>query len=161
MRTGRSLTVCQSLLPVGCMVLGGAQSQGSACSRGVSAPRGPGLWGAGLGGGAWSRGVVSQHALRQTLTPPHVNRMTDRCKKYYLGHNFVAAGKNNKIQCVCFLFSYLVCQCIWLMVPFNAQSHVGVIIWKLYSLLNISISQFSEKQQNQMLSPIEAIIYSI
>ena len=47
------------------------------------------------------------------------------------------------------------------MTLFNAPSHVDVIIWKLYSLLNISISQFSEKQLNLKLSPNEAIVYSI
>ena len=60
MRTGRSLTVCWRLLP-----------------RGVSAPGGVCSWGCLLG---W--GVVSQHALRQTLPP--VDRITDACKKHYL-----------------------------------------------------------------------------
>ena len=68
MRTGRSLTVCWSLLPGGgvcsrgiysggeCLLLGGCLVLGSVCS-----------------GGVWSGGV-SQHALRQT--PP---LWTDRC----------------------------------------------------------------------------------
>ena len=51
-RTGRPLTVCRSLLP-----------------------------GGGLLGGVCSRGVVSQHAMRQTFP---VNRMTDRCKNITL-----------------------------------------------------------------------------
>ena len=75
--------------------------RGGVWSRGVSAPGGwclvwGGLvWGSaprGGGGGVWSRGlsapggsaprgVVSQHALRQT---PPVNRMTDRCKNISL-----------------------------------------------------------------------------
>ena len=95
MRTGRSLTVCRSLLPGGvsasllgvpaprrvsapggvcsggvcfrgCLLRGGVCSQG-----GVSAP-----------GGSAPRGMVSQHALRQT--PPLVNRMTNRCKNITL-----------------------------------------------------------------------------
>ena len=54
MRTSRSLTVCQSLLPGGCLLWGGRL-----------------LW-----------GVVSQHALRQTLPP--VDRITDSCRNMTL-----------------------------------------------------------------------------
>ena len=107
MRTGRSLTVCCSLLP---------GEGGSAWSGGVSAPRGcllrgvcsPGGWWClpGLGGvclpgrgglvpgggsaclvrgGVWCPGGVSQHALRQTASPP-VDRILDtRLWKYYFG----------------------------------------------------------------------------
>ena len=61
MRTGRSLTVCQSLLPGG----GGVSALGGVCSRGVCSlgESAPG------GGGGLLRAGVSQHALRQT-TPP-------------------------------------------------------------------------------------------
>ena len=112
MRTDRSLTVCRSLLPGGgcllwegsapggvsalgrCLLLGGVCSGGStpggvSASRGVSAPRGVCSWGGGV--------VVSQHALRQTPPPP-VNRMTKQVQKYYLGHNFIAAGNKTKTR---------------------------------------------------------------
>ena len=65
MRTGRSLTVCRSLL------LG----VGGACIWSPSIPP--------LGVGLDLR-VVFQHALRQTPQPPPVNRMTDRCKNITL-----------------------------------------------------------------------------
>ena len=42
------------------------------------------------GGSAPGWGVVSQHALRQT--PPR-EQNDIQVQKYYLGHNFVAAGK--------------------------------------------------------------------
>ena len=82
MRTGRSLTVCYSLLPGG----------GGVCSRG-------GAWSGGSpwGGGAWSGGVsalggwASQHALRQTPSPP-VDRHT--LVKTLPWPNLVKAGKN-------------------------------------------------------------------
>ena len=75
MCTGRSLTVCRSLLPGGGCLLPeggvysgeGVYSGGGVCSQ----------------GGVCSWGVVSQHALRQTPPPP-VNRMTDRCKNITL-----------------------------------------------------------------------------
>ena len=82
MRTGRSLTVCCSLLPGG----GGAWSGagllwGGGAWSGGGLPS-PGGWSAPGGcllrGGGW----VSQHALRQTPLPP-VDRHT--LVKYYLG----------------------------------------------------------------------------
>ena len=106
-RTGRSLTVCCSLIPGGggcllrgvsapggCLVWGGCLLWGSAWSRGVSArgclvQRGVCSRGvSALGGclvwrGAWSRagvsgpGGVSQHALRQTPSPLPVDRILD------------------------------------------------------------------------------------
>ena len=72
MRTGRSLTVCRSLLPGG----GGSAPGG----REVSAPRG----GSAPGGGVCLGVVVSQHALRQT---PPVNRITDTSKNITLATN--------------------------------------------------------------------------
>ena len=63
--------------PGGCMVLGG----------GVHGPRG---WCMVPGG----RGVVCQHALRQT---PPVNRMTNRCKNITLPQTSFAGGNNAKV----------------------------------------------------------------
>ena len=96
MRTGRSLTVCWSLLPGGCLLRGGVCSGGvSALGGGVCSQGGCLLPGgvSALGGlcllrGVCSRGVsapggVSQHALRQ-IPPPPVNRMTNRCKNITL-----------------------------------------------------------------------------
>ena len=121
MRTGRSLTVCRSLLPgrgvsaLGGCLLRGVSAPGGVCSRGcllrgvsapggvcsggcllrgvsvpgwVSAPRGCLLQGVSAQGD-----VVSQHALRQT---PPCEQNDKQVQKYYLGHNFVAAG--NKVQ---------------------------------------------------------------
>ena len=118
MRTGRSLTVCCSLLAGGWGVpgLGGVPGSGGLLSggclvwgrgvpgRGGLLPEGGGL----LWGGAWSGGVcswggvsaprgcllrgVSQHALRQT---PPVDRHT--LVKILPWPNFVAAGNNYNI----------------------------------------------------------------
>ena len=83
MRTGRSLTVCCSLLPGwgvsgpgGCLVRGvGGSGPGG---RGVSGPRrGSGPGGVSGPGGGWVClvwGGISQHALRQT---PPVDRILD------------------------------------------------------------------------------------
>ena len=77
MRTGRSLTVCRSLLPVGCLVLRGVSARGGVWSLGCLLLGGVWSWGVSApkggclllgGGGGLLRGVVSQHALRQT--PP-------------------------------------------------------------------------------------------
>ena len=61
MRTGRSLTVCWSLLPGGGVCSWGVSARGGSglgvCSGGGSAPGGGGmclLW----GGGIWSRGAL-------------------------------------------------------------------------------------------------------
>ena len=71
MCTGRSLTVCQSLLPGGVCFLGGESVSG-----GVSDPGGCVLLGRSASGGICLVGVVSHHTLRQT-PPPHVDRITD------------------------------------------------------------------------------------
>ena len=99
MRTGRSLTVCWSLLRGrGGSAPGGVSARGVSASGGVSAPRGCLLLGGCLlsgerclllggvcswGGCGWV-GVVSQHALRQTPSPPPVNRMTNSSKNITL-----------------------------------------------------------------------------
>ena len=67
MRTGRSLTVCCSLLPGGCLLPGGG-----CLLRGVSA----------LGGSA--PGGVSQHALRQTPPPLWTEFLTHACENITL-----------------------------------------------------------------------------
>ena len=61
----------------GCL-LGGVVSQHALGVQGVSVPGG---------------GVVSQHALRQT--PPPCEQNDKQVQKYYLGHNFFAAGKDS------------------------------------------------------------------
>ena len=83
MCTGRSLTICQSLLPRGGMQKkipqknlgwgvpgpsGGVYLGGVPGPGGVSGPKGCLFWGASAPRGVSALGVVSQHALRQT--PP-------------------------------------------------------------------------------------------
>ena len=81
--------VCSGGLLPGVSALRGCLLLGGVCSWGVSAPGGCLLWGLCLlwGGSALGcslqGGMVSQHALRQTPTPP-VNRMTDSCKNITL-----------------------------------------------------------------------------
>ena len=95
MRTGRSLTVCQSLLrgsvwsggvsARGCLLWGvsarGGLVPGGSALGGVSGPGGCLLWG--VGGGVWSQGGVGIPACTEADTPP-VNRMTDTCKNITL-----------------------------------------------------------------------------
>ena len=69
-------------------VCSGVSALGGVCFRGLSTPGG---WGCLLWGVSASGGVVSQHALRQT---PPCEQNDKQVQKYYLGHNFVAAGKN-------------------------------------------------------------------
>ena len=86
MRTGRSLTVCRRLLPGGGYApWGGKSSGGCAWSGGVSAPGG---WGICSGGCLVRGGLASQHALRQTPSPPlpPPRGQNHRClQKHYLG----------------------------------------------------------------------------
>ena len=84
MRTGRTLTVFRSLLfrggvsgPGGCLVWGGCLVPGGYLP-------GPG------GVPAWSEGGVPG----QVLPPPPCGQNDTRLWKYYLGQNFVSAGKN-------------------------------------------------------------------
>ena len=67
MRTGRSLTLCRSLLPVG----------------GGGGGRGWGWW-------CWCWWYLSMHQGRPPCGQNHRHE-----QKYNLGHNFVAAGKNS------------------------------------------------------------------
>ena len=102
MRTGRSLTVCGSLLPGGVSSGGGSHLggliPGGLWFGGVSAPRGVSA----LGGvcsrevSAWGMsaprgGVISQHALRQT--PPPSKTESQMPVKTLPWPNFVVAGK--------------------------------------------------------------------
>ena len=83
--------------PWGCLLQGGVCSGGCVCSGGVSALGGVCSGGVCSGGGCW--GVVSQHALRQTRPCEQNDKQV---QKYYLGHNFVAAGNNvsfNSLKC--------------------------------------------------------------
>ena len=71
MRTGRSYTVCWSLLPGGGVCSGGVCSQGGGClllGGGVCSWGGC-LVGGSAPGGCLLGGLVSQHALRQTPPP--------------------------------------------------------------------------------------------
>ena len=99
MRTGRSLTVCCSLLPGGvllgpggvCLVRGGFSLPGggglpgpegfSLVRGGVYLVRG-GLLGPGGGSPCW--GVVSAWSLGGSPETPPVNRITDTCKNITL-----------------------------------------------------------------------------
>ena len=146
MRTGRSSTVCRSLLPGGGCLLwggcllrggewggggemwhpsmhwGGVSAPGGLCSRGVVLQGGCLLW-MGVCSQGWGvsalggvsaprgicsrgvsapRGVISQHALRQT--PPPREQNDKQVQKYYLGHNFVAAC-NYDLNTLCDLFT--------------------------------------------------------
>ena len=105
MRTGRSLTVCCSLLPGGvCLVPGGGggfslpggsgpRGRGSGPRGGLPGPEGgclPGPGGVLLGpggvvlpaGGVWSQGVLPVGGVLQR--PPPVYRITDTCKNITL-----------------------------------------------------------------------------
>ena len=85
-------------------LLRGGLGLGRAWSRGGV----PGPWGALSRGCLLPGGVVSQHALRQTPhtpAPPHVDRMTDTCKKHNLRKlrlravtNSVGISKHSRIQ---------------------------------------------------------------
>ena len=110
MRTGRSLTVCCSLLPGGVPGSGGLVQGGlllGVCSQGGLLPEGCLLWGVSApggvpgpggsapgeggvcSGGAWSRGGVGIPACTEADTPP-VDRHTP--VKILPWPNFVAAG---------------------------------------------------------------------
>ena len=99
MRTGRSLTVCRSLLPGGCLLpgwrclipggcllLGGVCSGGGVCSQGCLLPGGGSASGGVGGRSAPGRGVCPWGGGIPTCTEadPPVNRMTDRCKNITL-----------------------------------------------------------------------------
>ena len=87
----------------GGLVLGVCAWSGGWCawSRGVCLG---GVWSGGLvpggvpgpGGCAWSGGICLS-ALWDTTTPPY-EQNDKQVQKYYLGHNFVAAGKKYKRQ---------------------------------------------------------------
>ena len=91
--------------PGGCLVQGGAWSGGSA-PEGVCLVRG----GVCSGGCAWSGGcllwggLASQHALRQTPSPPPRTESQTPVKTL-LWPNFVAAGNNNFVSFGSFYFN--------------------------------------------------------
>ena len=117
MRTGRSLIVCWRLLPRGVSAPGGVCSGGGSAPGGGLLPGGwGGVWSRGVSalgrsapggglvlggcllpgglsapGGLCSGGGVSQHALRQTPSPPWTESQTP--VKTLPWPNFVAAGK--------------------------------------------------------------------
>ena len=116
MRTGHSLTIWRSLLPGGggCLLRGGCLLPGSVCSLGgcllpgggcllrggcllpggclllgwVSAPGG---W-VSVPGGVYFGGGCGIPACTEADIPREQN--DKQVQKYYLDHNFVAAGKN-------------------------------------------------------------------
>ena len=80
MRTGRSLTVCWSLLPGGGLVGGGVSAPGGSGPGGSAAGGVSALGGSAPSGWVCCRGGISQHALRQT--PPR--GQTDACENITL-----------------------------------------------------------------------------
>ena len=83
MRTGRSLTVCRSLVSGGCV---SARGGGVVCSQG----------GCLLLGGCLLGGGCGIPACTEADNPPPREQNDKQVQKYYLGHNFVADG--NKAQ---------------------------------------------------------------
>ena len=81
MRTGRSLTVCCSLLPGG-----GPVPEGGSPWQGGSGPGGvlPGRGGLVPGGFSLAGGVLPGGGGSPYWRPPPVNRMTNRCKNITL-----------------------------------------------------------------------------
>ena len=106
MRTGRSLTVCRSLLPGG----GGGVCSRGICPQGVCLLQGGGVCAPGVSalgrwvgicsrGGVCSGGVCSggggvSASVHAGIPHPPCEQNEKQVQKYYLGHNFVAAGKN-------------------------------------------------------------------
>ena len=99
MRTGRSLTVCCSVLPGGVSLVRG----GSAWSRGDS----PWSWGGlpGPGGGLLGPGGVSLVPGGSALVPggfsgdpPPVNRITDTCKNITVATTSLRPVKMNNVD---------------------------------------------------------------
>ena len=76
------------------LVWGAVSARGESAPRGVSGPMGVCVSGP---GGVCSRGVVSQHVLRQT--PPSVDRITEAVKTLPWP-NFVAAS-NKQMRRIC------------------------------------------------------------
>ena len=137
----------------GCVVPEGVHGPRGACSRGVCAPGGLVLAGAGPGGG-WSWwGVVSQHALRQTLTPP-VNRMTDRCENITLATTSLRPVKITKFSVYVFCFQILFANVFdwWC---YLMRRHTLTWLFESFTLFSIlvSISQFSEKTTKSKALP--------
>ena len=90
MRTGRSLTVCCSVLPGGCLPGpgGAAWSRGGSpwSQGGLPGPQGGSSWS--RGGSSWTGGVLlgpgGLPGLEGSLETPPVNRITDTCKNITL-----------------------------------------------------------------------------
>ena len=89
MRTGRSLTVCWSLLPGGVWSRGGVCSGGGLAQGGLLQGGSRGVW---PWGGCLLPGGISQHALRQT--PPVDRQMPVKILPW---PNFVAAGNEDPL----------------------------------------------------------------
>ena len=98
-RTGRSLTVCRSLLPGGGCLLWGVSAPG-----GVSAPRG---WSASVHAG------IPHTPPTREQTPP-MNRMTNRCKNITLATTSLRPVINRVIKLTVFdLYSRSVHVSLW------------------------------------------------
>ena len=131
MRTGRSLTVCRSLLPGGVsaqggVCSGGVSALGSVCSEGCVCSGGVCSGGCLLGGvysGGLLRGgcllwgvsapggVVWYPSMHWSRQPPSVNRMTNRCKNITLATTSLRPVKRLKWENVnCFLQFH---RCVW------------------------------------------------
>ena len=89
MRTGRSLTICCSLLPGGGLLWGGGPAPGGCLLPGGLLPGG-----SARGGVCFQGGWVSQHALRQTPLPPPRGQ-THACENITLAQ--LRCGGNNRL----------------------------------------------------------------
>ena len=87
----------------GCLLWGMVSTpKGGVCSWGVSAPEGVSTLGgllcggvSALGGLLLGGGGCGIPACTEADTPPTHEQNDKQVQKYYLGHNFVAAGKND------------------------------------------------------------------
>ena len=136
MRTGRSLTICQSLLPGGgwCLLPGRCVCSGGGWAGGMNGVCSGGGWVLLSGGGCLLPGGGIPAC---TEADPPVNRMNDRqVQKYYLGHNFVAAGKKH--------------ECIWLL-----ESKSSKLYFNFYRL------KVKKKNMSNSESEFERRIYRV
>ena len=98
MRTGRSLTVCWSLLLGGLLPGGGGLLRRGVWPGGVSAPGGSAPGGCLLRGCLFRGSTPGEVSAPRGVSAPGGGSASDMSPplwtEYYLGHNFVAAGNN-------------------------------------------------------------------